>query len=269
LFINIKSNRHTFVISPASKWLNFVVSKSSIVLWNTQNLLLMKNYLPLFSLILLLASACIGDDIIMDRIPERLNISNGVDSVQVNTTYQFEADFFNNIGQQESRSINWISTDDAVISIDTQGLATANSLGGATIIASTTLEDNTSIEDEMELWVSEGPTVVMETSTERTGTIRTTSSYNMGGDFTLSTQGDDLVLDFASNYNASSGLPGLYIYLTNNPNTTSGALEIGKVDVFNGAHSYTISGVDIDEYNYILYFCKPFSVKVGDGEIEN
>ena len=45
------------------------------------------------------------------------------------------------------------------------------------------------------------------------------------------------------------------------------ALEIGAVETFNGAHSYVIENTDISEYEFILYFCKPFVVKVGDGQI--
>ena len=67
---------------------------------------------------------------------------------------------------------------------------------------------------------------------------------------------------------ADDGLPGLYVYLSNNPNSVSGALEIGPVEVFEGAHDYTISGLDITTYAYVLYFCKPFNVKVGHGDIE-
>jgi len=75
-------------------------------------------------------------------------------------------------------------------------------------------------------------------------------------------------LDIAGNYEASTALPGLYVYLSNNPNSTSGSYEIGEVTVFNGAHSYTLpSSVDISDYKYILYWFKPFNVKVGDSTI--
>ena len=41
------------------------------------------------------------------------------------------------------------------------------------------------------------------------------------------------------------------------------------VTVFSGAHSYQIvnAGIDITTYDYLLYYCKPFVVKVGDGKI--
>ena len=66
---------------------------------------------------------------------------------------------------------------------------------------------------------------------------------------------------------ACSSLPGLYLYLTNNPNTINGAQEVGEVTIFSGAHSYSIPNTGINEYNYLLYWCKPFSVKVGEGKI--
>jgi len=102
----------------------------------------------------------------------------------------------------------------------------------------------------------------------RIGTIRTTSSYKLEGDFTLKEEDGKLIIDIADNYEASDALPGLYIYLTNNPNTNTGAVEIGAVDIFKGAHTYEVTGVNINDFDYLLYFCKPFGVKVGDGEIK-
>ena len=44
-------------------------------------------------------------------------------------------------------------------------------------------------------------------------------------------------------------------------------MEIGEVKVFKGAHRYTIGGdIALNQYKYLLYYCKPFNVKVGDGE---
>ena len=229
----------------------------------------MKNFLFFLIISVIVFSGCIGDDVIMDSVPERLSISNGVDSIQINTTYQFEADYFNNIGQLAARDISWISTNETVLSIDNQGLATGNELGGVTIIASVVLEDNSTLEDELTLWVTEGETVIIDPPTERSGQINTTSSYPLSGDFTLKEEGNQLVLSLADNYQTTPSLPGLYVYLTNNPNTTNGAFEIGAVEVFSGAHSYTFSGVGLNDYSHVLYFCKPFSVKVGDGVIED
>ena len=102
----------------------------------------------------------------------------------------------------------------------------------------------------------------------RSGVIQTTSSYRLEGDFEIQQTDSDLLINIADNYRASSALPGLYIYLTNNPTTLSGALEISKVTIFSGAHQYTVPNVNINDYDYLLYYCKPFGVKVGDAKIE-
>ena len=101
------------------------------------------------------------------------------------------------------------------------------------------------------------------------GTIRTTSSYELTGSYEYGlNDAGQLVLDITGNYEASTALPGLYVYLSNNHNSTSGSYEIAEVTVFNGAHSYTLpSSIDISDYKYILYWCKPFNVKVGDSTI--
>ena len=41
------------------------------------------------------------------------------------------------------------------------------------------------------------------------------------------------------------------------------------VQVFDGAHEYALpAGIGLLDYDYLLYYCKPFGVKVGDGAID-
>lgn len=206
---------------------------------------------------------CIGDDFVNDMVDPELRITNPVDSIELNTSYQFESAYLNNVGMEEFATVDWQSSNPEIIEITGSGLATAIQLGSSVITA--IYNDGTTIL-ESSVNVSVGETTVVA-STDRTGTIVTTSSYTLTGDFVLKENGNDVILEIADNYKASSSLPGLYVYLTNNPNTTSGALEIEKVTTFSGAHSYTIPNVGINDFNYVLYFCKPFNVKVGDGEI--
>ena len=62
-------------------------------------------------------------------------------------------------------------------------------------------------------------------------------------------ESDELILSFAENYKTDDVLPGLYVYLTNNPNTINGALEIGDlapiqdVDVPAGACAIGVGAV--------------------------
>lgn len=228
----------------------------------------MSKYPILFlGLLLSLLTSCIGDDIIADEVPERLRINNRIDSLKLGDSFQFEVMFFNNIGQEEERQVDWNTSDANIISVTQEGLATAHDMGSATITATVNLPDKAPVEDSFEVVVSE-VTTEAEASMNRSGSIKTTSSYVLTGDFEFFQEGNSLILSFDESYRASSALPGLYVYLTNNPNTTTNAYEIGKVTQFEGAHTYEIpADVGLDTYNYLLFFCKPFRVKVGDGEI--
>lgn len=225
----------------------------------------MKNVFYL-CLMTLLFSACIGDDIIMDRVEETLRITVQATSIAAGETFQFEARYTNNIGNIEEGKVIWRSSDETILIITTDGLATAIARGNVVVSAEAILEDGSILKEEMEVEVSM-ETVAVETPTSRSGVIATTTFYDLAGDFTLNETMDGVSLDIADNYKATSSLPGLYIYLTNNPNSTSDALEIGAVEVFEGAHSYEIAGIGLTDYDYVLYFCKPFRVKVGDGKI--
>lgn len=219
-------------------------------------------YLALLIPSLLFFTGCIGDDIIQDTVEAAIRIKNPIDSLTIGNTHQFEATYLNTIGMEEAADIIWSSSDMAILSIDDTGLASGLSDGVATVRA-----EVAETQEEFQVIVTEEEVVNPSGPATRSGTIRTTSSYTLKGEFSLSEDGNKLLLEIANDYQASSGLPGLYLYLTNNPNSTNGALEIGEVEIFSGAHSYSIEGAELNEYSHLLYYCKPFGVKVGDGEL--
>lgn len=221
-------------------------------------------FLIYFFPVVLLLSGCIGDDIINDTVDPELRIMNRIDSLTVGQSHQFDATYFNNIGIAEAIDIIWSSSDSEVLAIEETGLATGLKSGFVTISA-----EAETLREEFQLTVTEETVIIEEPTTVRTGTIQTTSFYTLEGGFTMRAEGDNLILEIDESYRASSSLPGLYLYLTNNPNSVNGAFEVGEVEVFSGAHSYTISGVGLNDHSHLLYFCKPFVVKVGDGEFEN
>ncbi|MEO0895565.1 MAG: DM13 domain-containing protein [Bacteroidota bacterium] len=222
----------------------------------------------LLSLGMVYLSGCIGDDFVLDTVDPTIRIMESIDTLAVNDTYQFSYTYLNNVGAEDnSVTGTWLSSNPEVISIDQSGLATAHLIGRSLITVMATNTDGVIVTDSIELVVGENTVASNE---ERTGTIQTTSSYTLEGDFSMREENGLLILSVKENYRASSSLPGLYIYLTNNPNTTSGALEISKVGIFSGAHEYQIPGnISLNEYSHVLYFCKPFNVKVGDGEFDN
>jgi len=213
---------------------------------------------------LLLVSGCIKDDLIEDFTKPTLRITTMVDTIAIDSLFQFKAMYLNNVGIEESVNTTWSSSDSSVISIDENGLALAKKMGEKTFIKTSVNVDSLSLSDSIEVVVG---TKTVITQSQKSGTVNTTSTYALSGDFTLSQEGNDVVLTFSENYNASTALPGLYIYLSNNKNVVTNGLEIGPVQVFSGVHSYTIPNIGIQDFGFVVYFCKPFNVKVGDGTI--
>lgn len=212
-----------------------------------------------------LTTGCIKDDFIDDTVQPVIRISNVLDSLALDTTYQFMADYFNNVGIQTATDFDWSTSDPSVISINSStGLAQPMSFGPTTI--SVGIAGNSS--GPMDSFVvSVGENTVEPGPAIRSGTLETTSTYLLTGSFILTEEGAGCVLEFEADYEASTSLPGLNVYLTNNPNTTAGAYEIGAVTVFSGAHSYALPDVGVFDYSHILYYCAPFNIKVGDGQI--
>jgi hypothetical protein len=223
--------------------------------------------LSLFTLITI--QSCIGEDFIDDEVSPEVRILNPVEQVAVSETYQFNATYFNSVGQAEVTSVSWSSSAESVATIDANGLLTGISEGQTTIKAMVLLSNNSRVEDETTVSIVMGD--VQQNTTTKSGSIATTSSYMLTGDFTLQSieNTNNLRLSLANNYKASTSLPGLYVYLTNNPNSIANARSLGPVTVFEGAHSYTIENVGINEYSYLLYWCEPFGVKVGGGNIND
>lgn len=212
-----------------------------------------------------LLTGCIGDDFIEDTVEPTLRITNGIDTIQIGEQYQLEATYFNNVGQVEIFEINWTSSNSDVISVNQDGIVTALSEGEALITASINNGVNSLNSQTL---ITVGQQTIVQNNT-RKGVIRVTSNYTLEGSFELSESNGILTLSIDESYRASESLPGLYIYLTNNPSTSSGAYEIGPVSVYSGAHEYKINDVGLYDYSHVLYFCKPFNVKIGDGIIED
>ena len=215
--------------------------------------------------VVLVFNNCIGDDILDDAVPESVMITNPIDTIGQGDAYQFEARFLNNVGIEENRPVKWTSSAPSLLSIDQNGLANGLTKGVAVITAEVALTGKPSVTDVIQVVIADNTSTNPNDNT-RAGKLKATSSYTLTGDFTLEKQGSDLILTLAGNYKASSSLPGLYVYLSNNPNSIANALEIGPVTVFYGAHAYTIGGnIGLNDYAHLLYYCKPFNVKVGEG----
>ncbi|MCL7764750.1 Ig-like domain-containing protein [Polaribacter sp. Z014] len=203
------------------------------------------------------------DTVTVVNINERISINNPIEELNINNTHQYTTTYTNSSGETENTTITWQSSNTNVITVTNTGLITAIAPGEAVITATVSSSNNT-------LTIQDTVTVIGNTTQEKTGTLKTSSSYELKGGFTLKEipNTNDLELTIDENYKASDRLPGLYLYFTNNINTVANAKEIEKVTVFKGAHTYIIKNTGINDFSHLLYWCKPFGVDVGNGEIK-
>lgn len=214
-------------------------------------------------LTLLLLSSCVGTDIVEDiQVEPRLQINTRLQTLAIGESFLLNVDYFNNMGLPQNVQVNWHSSNPTTIAIDQDGNAMALMMGEATITAS-----YMGIEDSIIISASNE---TMQAPNRRTGTFRGASNYSVNGDFMLEEIEGKLRLTFASNFSASSG-PGLFIYLSNQPNSISGGLEMGRIQSNSGVQVYEtdLQNAGLNTYQYVLVWCKPFGVLFGRGQLEN
>ena len=92
----------------------------------------MKKFRILF---LLVFAGCIGEDVILDEIDPVVRITNPIASMEVNTSYQFEYMFLDNVGAEATpTTLTWQSSDESLLTIDNTGMAQA--IGNGTVSVS-------------------------------------------------------------------------------------------------------------------------------------
>ena len=220
--------------------------------------------------LVLLTAACVQDDVLEDYVDPQLQITNPVDSLTVDSTHQLSYRYLDAIGRVTEVSPDWASDAPEVASVNS-GQLTAHAPGTARISATYTdpLARNELPTAAFDVAVVAAPVVIetMDADTAK-GTVATTTFYDLTGSFTMTEEDGGVRLTFAEDYVADDGLPGLYLYLTNNPNSITGAAQVGMVEVFMGQHEYFVPDVALRDFSHLLYYCLPFRVKVGDGTIE-
>lgn len=223
----------------------------------------MKNTLAIALITIIALSSCIGTDIVEElEVPEEVTISEAVDSLRIGDTFQFAASHFDDFGLKTDQTINWSSTDPAIISVDDEGVATALTEGDIYIKAWVG-----TAADSVE--VNSGATTSVMSST-RNGSLQGNSSYTVIGNFNLTDVGDHLELIFEENFRASNG-PGLFVYLSNSSSNVTGGIEVGQLMRNSGGQTYVISKDDsqLNTYSHVIIYCKPFGVIFGFGAFNN
>ncbi|MFH4966409.1 hypothetical protein V8G69_15515 [Gaetbulibacter sp. M235] len=216
-------------------------------------------------------NSCIQDDIIADFVPEEVRIISNVNTLTVGDVLKLEASYFNKVGQKENKTIVWESSNLKVLSIDEANTISAESEGDATISAKTT-GDSGELTDSKFIMVVKKGDVVMPSESIKKGTFTPTSSYESAGDFEIKKNSTGIQIELSSNYIGDDSLPGFALFLTNNPNSLVNALQIDAYDDSDGVHYkgafiYNIEGVGLNDYKYLVQWCRPFSILVGQALI--
>ncbi|MGY5355919.1 Ig-like domain-containing protein [Wenyingzhuangia sp. IMCC45467] len=230
----------------------------------------MLKYILAFTTLLFFTS-CIQEDIVDDFIEDEVRITSSISTLKVGDFVKLEATYFNNVGNIENKQITWETSNELVLSIDAATNNIKAEKEGTATITANTIGNSGNLSDSVIIIVSndeEQPS----SEISKKGTLAPTSSYDAAGDFEIrkTTNGIQIILD--DNYVADESLPGFALFLTNNPNSLANALQIDAYDDADGTHykgafTYTLNGVGINDYQYLVQWCRPFSILVGKATI--
>jgi len=186
---------------------------------------------------------------------------NNVTVLDIGQTLQLSAEALNLSGEplEEEIEVTWSSDDPSIAEVDENGLVTGLANGMVMINA---VAENASGSINL--------TVCSSESLSRSGNFMGINGYRASGMVALNTSSDgSITIDFASDFSVQNG-PGLYLYLSNQSDEVTGGLEIGELRSTSGADSYEISeSADINDFNYVILYCKPFGVGFGTAELSN
>ena len=100
----------------------------------------MNNAFPVLVIFVSCLFGCIGDDFLDDQVDPELRFTNTLDTLAVGESYQFEVQFFNNIGKKEEAEVFWNSSNNDIALVDDNGLVWAMAKGKTDISVVTTYE---------------------------------------------------------------------------------------------------------------------------------
>lgn len=169
--------------------------------------------------------------------------------VKLNQTAQLTAVAKNASGNiVPSAPISWINDNTSFIGITNPGVVTATAYGTSNVRASSMGVQSNSVMVQV----------------MRAGEFQGQNSQGMAK---LKFENGVLKLFTSSNFGVSNA-PDLRIYLTNNANNVTGAVEIATLNLRSGAQSWVIpTNVSITQYRYAMVWCKQFGGNYGRADL--
>ena len=157
----------------------------------------------------------------------------------------------NSGGTISGLSFSWESSDASLVEISNSGIVTGKSYGTSNIAATSS-------------GIQSAPVMVQVL---RKGNFAGSGSAGVAK---LKIENNVLKLQTTAEFSAMTSPPDLRIYLGNNNNNITGAIEIASLNQRNGAQSWNIAAtVTITQYRYAIIWCKQFGGTYGVADLGN
>jgi Bacterial Ig-like domain (group 2)/Electron transfer DM13 len=169
-----------------------------------------------------------------------------IQEVKLNETAILTAVGKNNTGDIiQGLSFSWQSNNSALVEVNGSGTVTGKAYGTSTVTASS-------------MNVQSAPVMVQVI---RKGNFAGSNSAGMAK---LKTENGILKLQTTADFIVAAGPPDLRIYLGNNNNNITGALEVASLNLRTGAQSWNVAApATITQYRYVIIWCKQFGGTYG------
>lgn len=179
-------------------------------------------------------------------------------SVTVREAMQFTAMTLNAaMAPISGEPIAWRTSDDALATVDDQGLVTSIMPGLVQVVATSAGIESSPI--NLEIFAQ-----------SREGTFRAApnTSYTVKGKAILEQiPGGNLRLRFDEDFQSSNG-PDLNVYLSTESKINSTSLQLGQLMATRGEQTYTIPPfVEMNDFDHVIIHCLPFNVTFGSAPL--
>ena len=179
-------------------------------------------------------------------------------SLQVNQTLQLNATAQNLTNEVvPGKTFQWFSENSGIITVSSSGLVTAVANGTSEVHAKVDGVKSNSIKFN-----------VGSVAGIRSGTFVSAGGYSSVGTVTMEEMGRKVIVKLRTNFQASVAL-GTFIYLANSTsggNVKSAGVELGQWS--NGAKTFEVPGVSLNQYKYVVVLCKPAGISFGFAELK-
>jgi hypothetical protein len=148
-------------------------------------------------------------------------------------------------------SFTWASSNSTLVEVSNTGTVLGKAYGTADVTAGA-------------MGIQSAPLMVQVI---RSGSFAGSGSTGMGK---LKIENGQLKLQTTPDFSVSGGAPDLRIYLGNNSNNVTGAVEVATLNQRSGAQSWNVATpTNITQYRYVIVWCRQFGGTYGVADLGN